>query len=242
METPETTPQTLPATTTPGAFVSIYANDVSFAHGQRIAKALSSSTMVPTTYQGATGMSNCLVALEMANRMNLSPLAVMQNLDIIHGRPSWKSSFIISAINSSGKFSPLRFKTTGEGDAKTCYAYATDRESGETVTGPPISISTAKAEKWYSRTGSKWPTMPDLMLMYRAATLFGRLYVPEILNGMPTAEETFDVGYETVSTGPAKLDKLNSKLSAKPVPAPKPEPKPEPEFEDAIEVGDELGI
>jgi hypothetical protein len=66
-----------------------------FEDAQRRAKALASSTLIPPQFQGQQGFANCLVALEIANRMRMSPFVVMQNLHIIHGRPSWSSSFII---------------------------------------------------------------------------------------------------------------------------------------------------
>lgn len=195
---------------------SIYASKDSFAHGQRIAQALAASTMVPKPYQN--NVPNCLVALELANRMRLSALAVMQNIDIIHDRPCWKSTFIVSAINSCGKFFGLRYELSGEGDARSCYAYAKSREDGLIVRGPGISVATAKKQGWYSKSGSKWPDMTDLMLMYRAATFFGRLYAPELLNGMQTAEETFDVGFDVVASGAARRDALNAKLTGRPAP------------------------
>jgi hypothetical protein len=49
-----------------------------FEHAQRIAKLLSSSDLVPNQYKG--NIANTMVALEMAHRMNASPLMVMQNL------------------------------------------------------------------------------------------------------------------------------------------------------------------
>jgi hypothetical protein len=130
----------------------------------------------------------------MSQRMQASPLAVMQNLYIVHGKPSWSSQFIIAAVNATGKFSPLRFVLTGEGDDKTCIAWAEEKETKERLESPPISIGMAKAEGWYQKKGSKWQTMPDLMLRYRTATLFGRLYAPEVLMGMKTYEEAEDIG------------------------------------------------
>jgi hypothetical protein len=118
----------------------------------------------------------------------------MQNLHVIHGRPSWSSTFIIAAISSCGMFSPLRFKFEGEGDARSCYAYATELATGEVLTGPRVSIAMAKAEGWYGRNGSKWPTMPDVMLTYRAAAFFGRIYAANVLNGLSTADEAADIG------------------------------------------------
>jgi hypothetical protein len=126
--------------------------------------------------------------------MQASPLAVMQNLYIVHGKPSWSSQFIIAAVNATGKFSPLRFVLTGEGDDKTCIAWAEEKETKERLESPPISIGMAKAEGWYQKKGSKWQTMPELMLRYRTATLFGRLYAPEVLMGMKTYEEAEDIG------------------------------------------------
>ena len=177
-----------------------------FEHAQRIAKVLSSSDLVPTTYKN--NVANTLVALEMANRMGASPLMVMQNLHIIHGRPSWGSSFIIASLNSCGRFSTLRF----QGDANKCKAVATDKQTGEVLEGPTVSLEMAKAEGWLTKTGSKWITMPELMLKYRAAAFFGRLYAPEVLMGMQTTEEIVDI----TPLQPASVDAINSKIAAKP--------------------------
>ena len=177
-----------------------------FEHAQRIAKVLSSSDLVPTQYKN--NVANTLVALEMANRMGASPLMVMQNLHIIHGRPSWGSSFIIASLNSCGRFSTLRFV----GDANKCKAVATDKATGEVLEGPTVSLEMAKAEGWLTKTGSKWITMPELMLKYRAAAFFGRLYAPEVLMGMQTTEEIVDI----TPLQPPSVDAINEKIKAKP--------------------------
>lgn len=159
---------------------------------QRIAKAMCSSTIVPQEYRGPEKTGNALIAIELANRIGASPMMVMQHLHVIQGRPSWSSQFIISSINTCGKFSPLRYRLEGEGDKKSCTAYATELATGEVLEGPPVSIAMAKDEGWYGRSGSKWKTMPDLMLRYRAAAFFGRLYAPEITMGMQTQDEVID--------------------------------------------------
>ena len=176
-----------------------------FAHIQRVAKMFASSSLIPDTFKG--NIPNCTIALEMAHRMGANPMAVMQNLYIVHGRPGWSSQFIIACLNQCGKFSPLRFRIVGDGDNKECVAWAKELETGETLDGPPVSISMAKKEGWYSKNGSKWQTMPDLMLRYRAATFFGRLYAPDLLMGMKTAEEESELDQrETVK--PAKIPDL----------------------------------
>lgn len=170
------------------------AGGAAFDHIQRVAKMFSSSELVPKEFQGK--IANCAIALDMAHRMGANPMAVVQNLYIVHGKPSWSAQFVIACLNQCGKFSPLRFRIIGDGDDKSCTAWAKELESGETLEGPPVSIKLAKAEGWYGKSGSKWQTMPDLMLRYRAATFFGRLYAPDLLMGMQTQEEVMDVGIE----------------------------------------------
>lgn len=170
--------------------LSVFSDSSGFELAQRMAKALSESELVPTQYKGK--IANCLIALEVAQRCQASPLMVMQNLHLIQGRPSWSSTYIIAAINSCGRFEPIRFKVTGDGDQKSCIAWTKDKY-GETLEGPPVSIAMAKAEGWFQKNGSKWQTMPELMLRYRAAAFFGRLYASEILMGMRSEEEEREI-------------------------------------------------
>jgi hypothetical protein len=183
-----------------------------FENAQRIAKALASSALVPKEYQGQTGLANTLVAMEIAGRMNLSPLQVMQNLHIIHGRPSWSSQFIIAMINGCGRFTPLDYNVSGEGDSLSCFAYATEIATGKELRGPVVTMAMAKREGWATKSGSKWQTMPDLMVRYRAAAFWGRLYVPEFLVGMKTQEEVVDIQEVEVSEQPSIVEDLNGKI------------------------------
>ena len=165
-----------------------------FASLQRMANMFTKSSMVPQTFQGEINLGNAAIALDMAIRMKANPLAVMQNIYIVHGRPSWSAQFLIATLNKSGKFSALRYKFQGqEGtDAWGCRAVATELATGETLEGPLITIGLAKKEGWAGKNGSKWQTMPELMLRYRAASWFVRAYAPEIAMGLPEAEELRD--------------------------------------------------
>jgi hypothetical protein len=162
-----------------------------FDHAQRVAKMLCSSSLIPKDFQG--NIQNTMIALEMATRIGASPLMVMQNLYIVHGKPSWSSTFIIGALNSCRKFSPLRFELSGEGDQYGCEAWAYETSTNEKLTGPKVTWEMVKAEGWLAKAGSKWKTMPELMFRYRSAAFFGRLYAPDILMGMHTAEEVIDI-------------------------------------------------
>jgi hypothetical protein len=182
----------------PAPVVMGFGTSTGFALMQRAAQLLAASELVPKEYQ--KNVANCTIALEMASRIGASPLMVMQNLYLVHGKPSWSSQFIIAAVNGTGRFTPLRFDISGEGMEKTCIAWALERATGERLESPPISMDMAKKEGWIDKNGSKWKTMPDLMLRYRAATLFGRLYAPEILMGMRAYEEVIDIeGEEVIS-------------------------------------------
>lgn len=161
---------------------------------------------------------NCVIAMNMASRMGADPLMVMQNLYIVEGRPSWSSQWIIAAINGCGRFSPLRFELKDLGDKEVeytvtewesgqrqnrkvkttiqnmqCIAWAVEKETGERITSPVVSIEMAVKEGWYQKNGSKWQTMPEVMLRYRTASFFGKLYAPELLMGLQTVEEMQDI-------------------------------------------------
>lgn len=209
-----------------------------FELSQRIAKMLSQSTLVPEQYRATVkvkdgkdnygnwlyreepnpnGLSNCIIALNMANRMGADPLMIMQNLYLIEGRPSWSSQFVMAAINSCGRFSALRFEIEDLGEKEveytetvwqnrqkqtvhkkmtiqnmSCVAFAIERETGERIESSKITMEMAVKEGWYQKNGSKWQTMPEQMLRYRAASFFGRVYAPELLMGLRTQEEELD--------------------------------------------------
>jgi hypothetical protein len=179
------------------------AETAAFELVQRQAKMLASSTLVPKEFQN--NMANCAIGLNIAKRLGADPFMVLQNIDVIHGRPSFRATFLIAMVNASGRFSPIKFKLEGEGAERTCYAYATDKASGETVEGPVVSMAMAKAEGWSTKSGSKWLTMPELMLRYRSAAFFARLYAPDITLGMQTAEEVEDIDPPERNITPAKV-------------------------------------
>ena len=116
---------------------------------------------------------------------------------------------------------------------RTCLAYAIDRD-GNRLDGVPVSMAMAKVEGWYDKNGSKWQTMPELMLRYRAATFFKNIHCPEITMGFKTSDEIIDIEdpeIEIIDDKPKqKLFKAKSE--------PKSEPQPKPE-EPKQEVADE---
>lgn len=171
--------------------LGIFGTSDNFIMAMQMAKALSSSTIVPQTFQ--KNDANCLIAIEQAQRLQVSPLMVMQNLHVIQGRPSWSSKFLIAAINNSGKFDmELQFDETKDKNGKpfSCTAWTT--KNGRRVEGMTVDMDMAQAEGWLDKNGSKWKTMPQLMLRYRAASFFSSLNCPELTMGLYTREEMQD--------------------------------------------------
>lgn len=270
----------------------------SFELMQRAAKVLAGSTLVPTAYraftekkefgkvvgyeQNGSGLPNCIVALNMAERMRADPLMIMQNLHIIEGRPSWSSAFIVAAINTCGRFAPLRYELSRPGEPteveytttewhnrqktqvkkkvtvrhQTCIAWTVEkgtdipkfsleemrgktllqlcREYGVPVLeSPEVSIQMAIDEGWLTKNGSKWQTIPELMLRYRCASFFGRLYAPEILMGLHTIEEVQDfIPAEADSQGVYSVDIEKLKRAAAEAGSEEPRPPSIPDEED----------
>jgi hypothetical protein len=179
--------------------LQVFSGLAAFDAAQRMARALCSSTLVPKEYQGQQGLANSLIALEIAGRMRLSPLVVMQNMTPIHGRPTWSSKFLIATVNASGRFSPLRFVFDNPDAPTRCRVVATDKATAEVLEGETITLELARKEGWWSRKDrqgnetSKWQTMTGQMLRYRAAAWWANVYCPEIALGLITQEEALDI-------------------------------------------------
>lgn len=186
--------------------------------------------------ENPAGFSNCIVAVNMAQQIGLDPLTVMQNLHVIEGRPSWAATFIISRINNSGLFTRMAFDLSDPGESveveykayegwgnsrtssikksvmrhQTCRAWAKDKESGAILKGTEISVKMAIEEGWALKNGSKWHTMQEMMLQYRAASFWCRIHAPELLSGLPSDDELRDV---------IEAEIIGDKMQAKPVKA-----------------------
>lgn len=202
--------EAMPVNQNSGVFSSIQR----FNESYQMASCLADSDLVPKAYLGKP--QNCLIALNMAERMDSDPMMVMQNLHVIRGRPSFSAQFLVACVNRSGRFSTIQYekvngdkpetfsyeywvnkvKKTGSATVVNdkCRAFATELKTGVVIYGPWASMEMAVKEQWYSKAGSKWQTMPELMLEYRAAAFFVRTKAPEIAMGMQTTEELKDMG------------------------------------------------
>lgn len=186
-----------------------------------VAEELSKSDIIPKEFQKKP--ANCLIAIQLANRLKADPFMVMQNTDVIYGKPALRSTFIIACINGSGKLlGNLKFELN-EKETK-CRAWGIEKETGARLYGPTVTMEMAQAEGWTTKNGSKWKTMPGVMLRYRAAAFFGRMQCPEILNGIYSSDEIED---SQVITGNDVVDIFSEETTLPEEPVEKMEITPE---------------
>lgn len=219
-----------------------------FETQQRIGQMFAQSDIIPANYRG--NISNCAIAVGVALNLHIDPMLVMQNLNVIQGRPAWSSKFLIGTVNACGRYEPFRFRIVQKGmvgkisytdydyDERlrrkvsvvktfdgsklpnlTCVAWTRAKGSDETLESPEISLIIAVKEGWYTKNGSKWATMPELMLRYRAASMWVNTNDPGLSMGFATREEVEDISYTDMTTGethaaPAKATIRSFKPSA----------------------------
>lgn len=156
-----------------------------FEHSQRVAKMFASSELVPPHMRGK--VADCLIAYAIAKRTREEPLVVLQNIYFVSGRAGWSATYMIAKANRSGVFARrINWRIEGEGKNLRVTAFATLADSGEPVEAT-ASMAMAEAEGWTKNT--KYRTMPEQMLRYRSATMLIRLFAPEVMMGLPVAEE-----------------------------------------------------
>ena len=175
-----------------------------FALIQRVAKVFNSSNMIPAAYQGDKNFGNCIIAINMAAKLKVDPLTV------INGKPSWSTQFLISMFNGCGRFSPIRYQSTGEKgtDSQGVIAYTYDKSTGDRIDGEEVTIGIAKAEGW--TRNKKWETMPGQMLRYRAAAWLVRTTAPELSFGLSTQEDAVDIAVVSNDTiSPSRDEDFN---------------------------------
>lgn len=164
-----------------------------FETSQRMAKLLAVSNIAPQSYRNS--IADCVVAIDMANRMGISPLTVMQNSQIVQGNFSWKGTACKAMIDGCGKYKKTRYVEVGEQgtDSYGVYLEATTKD-GEIIKGVSVTVGMAKSEGWWQRN-PKWANLTSLMLRYRASAFFMRTECASLAMGFLTAEENEDIAY-----------------------------------------------
>lgn len=169
--------------------LSIYSDVSLYNNALKMAEGLAKSELVPDNYRNKP--ESCLIAIDVARQIGArSPIFVMQNLFIVKGKPSWSGQYCDAIVRAN--FKNVKVELSGDGDERGCKVSAYD-ENDNFCEGTRITIKMAKQEGWFSKTGSKWQTMPDLMLQYRAFAFFARIHCPDKLLGIHDEFENLDI-------------------------------------------------
>ena len=154
-----------------------------FAEALTLSDYLADSSMVPKDFMGKPG--NCLVAIQWGMEIGLKPLQAMQNIAVINGRPSlWGDAVIALARNSPACEYIIETQTATEA---TCRI----KRRGEPEQVRTFSMTDAKLAGLSGKQGP-WSQYPKRMMQMRARAFAIRDVFPDVLKGLPVAEEVMD--------------------------------------------------
>lgn len=145
---------------------------------------LANSDLVPKDFKNKP--ENCLIAIQWGAELGLKPLQALQNLAIINGRPALWGDAVIALVRSS----PLCESITESDDGKTATCKVKRRGEEEEVR--TFSMDDAKAAGLAGKQGP-WTQYPKRMRQMRARAFALRDVFPDVLRGMPIAEEIMDI-------------------------------------------------
>lgn len=155
---------------------------------------LADSDMVPKDFKGKPG--NCLIAMQWGMEVGLKPLQAMQNIAVINGRPSLWGDALIALVRAS----PLCEYVLEEMDSNGV-AICKVKRRGEQEQIRTFSDQDAKVAGLTGKQGP-WTTGPKRMKQMRARAFALRDVFPDVLKGMPMAEEVMDIPRDM---GPAEM-------------------------------------
>jgi len=213
----------------------------------KIATQFSQASLVPDAFRGKP--ADVFLVMGWCDSVGLDYMSGLQGTYVLHGKVGIDATLFISLANSRGPFDgPIMYETTGKGESMAVTAYGM---IGDTRHEKTVSMAIAKAEGWTKN--SKYKTIPEQMLSYRAATFLIRLYCPEVASSTQTHEEVQDIEASKPRHTKAEVlpqegvaAELNAQLEAIPTRAeataqakelaPEPEtvkaPRPKPKSED----------
>ncbi|MEQ6471540.1 recombinase RecT [Comamonas sp. wu1-DMT] len=163
---------------------------------------LADSDMVPKDFKGKPG--NCLIAMQWGAELGLKPLQSLQNLAVINGRPALWGDAVIALVLSS----PVCEYVTEDDDGHTATCRVKRKGAPEQVR--TFSMEDAQKAGLAGKQGP-WSQYPKRMRQMRARAFALRDVFPDVLRGMPVAEELQDMATsqqaspQEKSMGPAEV-------------------------------------
>ena len=159
----------------------------SFDQALTFANMLAESDLVPKDFKGKPG--NCLIAMQWGSELGLKPLQALSNIAVVNGRAALWGDAVIALVRGS----PLceYVKETDDGYTATCVA----KRKGEPEHVVTFSMDDAKQAGLANKQGP-WSQYPKRMRQMRARAFALRDVFPDVLRGMPMAEEVQDIPTE----------------------------------------------
>ena len=158
-----------------------------FEQAMKFSQMLAESDLVPKDFRGKPG--NCLIAMQWGSELGLKPLQALSNIAVVNGRAALWGDAVIALVRSS----PLceYVQESDDGYTATCRA----KRRGEPEHVVTFSMDDAKAAGLAGKQGP-WAQYPKRMRQMRARAFALRDVFPDVLRGMPVAEEVQDMPTE----------------------------------------------
>lgn len=168
--------------TTPAKSFSLAPQDL--AQAIQFAEMMAKSSIIPKDFANNPG--NILVAVQWGMELGLQPMQAMQNIAVINGRPSLWGDAVIGLVRSS----PLCEYVIEENleDKSICRV----KRRGEDEQVRIFTVDDAKKAGLLGKQGP-WTQYPKRMMQMRARSWALRDVFPDVLRGMPIAEEIMDI-------------------------------------------------
>ena len=168
----------------------------------KMATGFAEAKMVPEHFRKSPG--DCFIALQLARRFRMDAWSVMQELYIVNGRPMMSGKLATAILNNS-LAEPLRPTYSGSGDDRTIVL--TGRPEGD-----PEPLSVTLMVRDAKTKNENWLKIPDQMLMYSGARMWGRRFTPNILLGILFEDEEVPAG--TAPIVPLTTEKPRTQIAA----------------------------
>lgn len=149
-----------------------------------LSKLIANSELAPKDFKGKP--ANVLIAMQMGAEVGLAPMAALQNIAVINGRPSiWGDAALgIVVVHPEYEW----HKEGMEGEVAW---FSIKRKGQEAYTTRFSKADAVKAQLW-GKLGP-WQTYPNRMLQMRARGFGIRDKFPDALRGLGIAEEVMDI-------------------------------------------------
>ena len=158
-----------------------------FEQAMTFSNMLAESDLVPKDFRGKPG--NCLIAIQWGSELGLKPLQALSNIAVVNGRAALWGDAVIALVRSS----PLceYVQESDDGHTATCRA----KRRGEPEHVVTFSMDDAKEAGLLGKAGP-WTQYKKRMRQMRARAFALRDVFPDVLRGMPVAEEVQDMPTE----------------------------------------------